>query len=280
MTVRAIFACLVVSRGIAIAGPPATAATCDGHDVDVLVSNTTLVPGHTVLEGGDPRHPGIVLFHELPGLTHHDRMLGARLVCEGFHVYMPLMFGDVDQSNTALGRRQACDPGANGHPRFWCSNGAGEHPILGDWLRDAVKTIGADHRPIAVIGMCLTGTFALSLAHAANVTVAVLAQPTLPFGFLKAADLDVPQDTLKIAIRDLADRQAGVFLVRARFDVISTSDKVERLRVALRRAAPDGLRDVYIRQVAGFRHSVLTVAAPKGDSPVMRDLLAMLRRHL
>ena len=253
------------------------AATCDGHDTTVLVENTTLVEGHTLLEGGDPRNPTVVLFHELPGLTHHDQVVGARLVCEGFHVYMPLLFGARGDDNQTAGRHVSCDEDRG--PLFWCTQGGREHPIITAWVRDAVKKIGAGARPIAVIGMCLTGTFALSLAQDANVAVAVMAQPTLSFWFWNASSLDLPDATLRGALAALAQRQAGVFLVRARFDFISAPEKIDRLTLEIGRTRPT-LNDVYVRQVFTAKHSVLTMAAPDPDSSVMRDLLLMLRQHL
>jgi hypothetical protein len=108
----------------------------------------------------------------------------------------------------------------------------------------------------------------------------VLAQPTLPFLPWQTADLDLPRDTLDRSLNTLARRKAGVFLVRARFDLISSPEKFARLRLALDRMRDSGLTDVYVDHLFSGHHSALTKAAHEPQSHVMSELLAMLRRHL
>ena len=47
---------------------------------------------HTVYRKGEG--PGVVLMHELPGLTKDCIALGNCLVENGYRVYMPLLFGN------------------------------------------------------------------------------------------------------------------------------------------------------------------------------------------
>jgi dienelactone hydrolase len=136
---------------VALCPRTAEGGTCHVSDsAATFVADDSIVPRHTIFVGGDLRNPRIVLFHELPGLSPHDLALGARLACEGFRVYMPLMFGQKGDKN--WGQKQVCNP-IDGVRLFWCNDGGREHPILSQWVRDAVARIGKDGAPLAVMGM-------------------------------------------------------------------------------------------------------------------------------
>jgi hypothetical protein len=119
-------------------------------------------------------HP-LLLLHELPGLIRQCVQLGRDLANEGFKVHMPLMFGEPEQHDR-LAFLHIC-----WNREFHACARGKTSPIV-DWLRHAIDGISAQHggASVGVIGMCLTGNFALTLIAHPAVKGTVACQPALP----------------------------------------------------------------------------------------------------
>ena len=129
--------------------------------------------------------PGVVVMHEIPGITPQVANFGRRVAADGFRVYLPHMFGEpgrpisngymlgqmaracISREFSVLARRQAS-------------------PIT-DWLRALCRKAHAEcgGPGVGAVGMCLTGNFALALMVDETVMAPVLSQPSLPFGISK-----------------------------------------------------------------------------------------------
>lgn len=123
--------------------------------------------------------PGVVLMHELPGLTDYVADFGREIAKNGYRVFMPVMFGKAFPSE--LGR--------------WL-NGAGlcinrefllfarrtSSPIT-DWLRALCAEAHAQCSGpgVGAIGLCLSGGFVLSMMVDESVIAPVMSEPSLPF---------------------------------------------------------------------------------------------------
>lgn len=125
--------------------------------------------------------PGVVIIHEIPGLTPEVARLGRWVAEAGFTVYMPSLFGEPGRpfSPAYAGTQilRACIS-----REFRVLTRRGSSPIT-SWLRALCRDVHADlgGPGVGVLGMCLTGNFALSLLADPSVMAPVLSQPSLPF---------------------------------------------------------------------------------------------------
>src|SRR5262245_64644473 len=124
------------------------------------ISDFNCVQGvsRTVLRTERASGSAVILLHELPGISPDDMQFARRIANQGFTVYLPLLFGEVGQNNFISGYFQSCVYG-----EFECSKKSTSSPAL-KWLqtlRDQVINISG--KPIAIIGMFLTGVFPLAL---------------------------------------------------------------------------------------------------------------------
>lgn len=121
--------------------------------------------------------PGVMLMHELPGLTPVCIKLAKRLAEEeGFRIYLPLLFG---QPGDDAGRTNLARVCLSREFRVFAS--AKSSPITKK-LRQLGQRMLTEGRGsyIGVIGMCLTGGFVLSMLADQGVVAGVSCQPSLP----------------------------------------------------------------------------------------------------
>jgi len=182
---------------------------------------------HVFLKGSGP---AVVVIHELPGMTPACIGLGEEIARSGFSAYLPLLFGE---------------PGDNAPVRFcielcirreiYLFSKNGGSPIV-SWLRAlchrAKQECGGPG--VGVIGLCLTGNFAISLMADDAVLAPVASEPALPLFALtesRRAALAVTQTELAGAVQRCA---AGQPIMALRFsgDAISPAERFAALRSA------------------------------------------------
>lgn len=197
--------------------------------------------------------PGVVIIHEIPGITPQVADFGRRVADAGFTAVLPHLFGTpgkpmsagyalgqvaracISREITVLARKQAS-------------------PIT-DWLRalcrDVHKQCGG--QGVGALGMCLTGGFALALMVDESVMAPVLSQPSLPFPVSashRAAIALSDSDLAKVKERTAA----GCTLLGLRF----TEDPVVRAErfQTLRRELGDGFEAIEIDSSPGNPHNI------------------------
>jgi dienelactone hydrolase len=124
--------------------------------------------------------PAVIIIHEVYGFTPTVARL-CRLVRDGgFRVYAPVLLSSVDARNP---ERILPAPllGLCISREFYLFASGKSSPIV-QWLKELARLA---HREcggpgVGVIGMCLTGNFALAMAVDPAVVAPVLAQPSLP----------------------------------------------------------------------------------------------------
>lgn len=177
--------------------------------------------------------PAVILMHELPGMIPECVDLARRIAEAGFTVYLPLLFGQPNRPLSIPGMlgftAQLCIS-----QEFYCFAKHRSSPIT-IWLRALCRKAKADcgGAGVGVIGMCLTGGFALALMADESVIAPVASQPSLPFGVTpgQKAALGVSPEALATAQTRAA---RGVPLLALRFseDKISPPEKFQTLRTA------------------------------------------------
>lgn len=121
--------------------------------------------------------PGVVVIHELPGLSEACIGLADEIAGHGYTVYLPLLFGQPGEWNTLKYLAHVC---ISREFRLFAS--CGSSPVV-DWLRALCRKVRADcpGKGVGVIGMCFTGNFAISMMADDAVLAPVASQPSLPF---------------------------------------------------------------------------------------------------
>ncbi len=151
--------------------------------------------------------PGVIIMHEMPGITPQVAAFARMVRDAGFSVYMPLLFGEPGRPfSPAYMLGQTLRMCISREFSLMAANRAS--PIV-DWLRAlAVLVHGAcGGRGIGALGMCITGNFALTMMLEPAVRAPVLCQPSLPAiggpGALHASRADVAQVRARLESEDL-----------------------------------------------------------------------------
>ena len=152
---------------------------------------------HTVYRLGPKNKPGVLLIHELPGMTPQCIDLAELIAQRGFRIYLPLLFGKPggDSPIKAICVRKEIN--------FFSANGASR---LSPWFRALCRRIYEEcgGKGVGVIGMCMTGSIVLSVMLEPSVLVPVMSQPALPLPRIfarkkKKAALGVPDEDVLVA---------------------------------------------------------------------------------
>ena len=188
--------------------------------------------------------PGVVVVHEIPGITPAVLRFAEEVAGSGFTVVMPLLVGEVGREPD--GRYMASSMTKVCVSREFTTMALRKTSPIISWLRALAKQLHreAGGKGVGAVGMMLD-----------DVMIApVLSQPSLPFAFGKArsADLNLsPDDELLVQRRAsegcqvLGLRYTGDRLVGTRFDT-------------LRRMLGDQFIAVEFPSASRSDHSVLT----------------------
>ena len=141
------------------------------------------------LEGELP----IIVLHELPGMTPSFIEYCQHMVKEGFKVYMPLLFKDVGSEMSTGQTIRFCLDKEFRH-LFSARAEDGSRPIS-NWLLHLTKHVAQEcpNQKIGMIGMCLTGGFALVGLADPSVAGVICCQPSYPFFFNQSIGLTSSQ---------------------------------------------------------------------------------------
>lgn len=203
--------------------------------------------------------PVVVIMQELPGIGRETLRLADMFVDHGYRVVLPHLFGPLGRTSMLGNMARIFCMRREFH--LFAKNGSS--PIVG-WLRALCRH--HKHRSgrdgVAVIGMCLTGNFALSLMADEAVLASVASQPALPL--LAQGALHMSQDEMAATRRRLDDLKEAteppfgngqMLALRFEKDPLCAARKFEAIDHGLNR---QGHR-VRQRVLPGKGHSVLTL---------------------
>ena len=192
----------------------------------------------------------VILIQELPGIGQQTLALADELVDAGFEVVMPHLFGPLGK--TSIGGNLVRVMCMRKEFRLFSSNRSS--PIA-DWLRLLCRQIKDERgvQGVGVIGMCLTGNFAITLIGDDSVLAAVASQPAMPFH--KQSELHMSPEEIQTS-RDALDSKGPMRVLRFEGDPMCTSEKSECIHRAFN---DDGNTRVQEITLPGKGHSVLTL---------------------
>lgn len=236
---------------------------------------------HPVLRSG--HGPAVVVVAEFPGITPDVARLARRVRDLGCTVVLPDLFGVAGRDALAGGPLRVLTGGLRTIGQICVSRefslfALGRTSPVVPWLRALAR---AEHERcggpgVGVVGMCLTGGFALAMATDEVVVAPVLSQPSLPLplGRRRRESTDIGEDDLAVVEQRCA---AGLSVLGMRFegDSVSPGPRFETLRrrlgdafVAIElpdaSANPDGF---------GRPHSVLTTHLVDREGEPTREAL-------
>jgi dienelactone hydrolase len=214
--------------------------------------------------------PGVIVVHEVPGITPKVEAFANEVVDAGFTVVLPSLFGTpgVPQGLGAITKviTRVCISSE------FVTMRAGRTSPITRWLGALADELHAElgGPGVGALGMCFTGGFALGMMVTGPVVAPVLSQPSTPFPVtprlrgdlnLSPADLGVVKEKVAAGCQVLGLRYKGDPAVGTRFDT-------------LRRELGDGFLAV---ELAGKGHSVVT---EHRDEAAVQRVLAFFREKL
>jgi dienelactone hydrolase len=195
--------------------------------------------------------PGVIVIHEIPGITPKVIAFAQEVVDAGFTVVMPQLFGEPEApatlANTAKVIPQVCVS------REFTKLATNETTPIAGWLRSLARDLHEElgGPGVGALGMCFTGGFALAMMVDTSVAAPVLAQPSAPFAItpkrsedlnLSPADLTTVKERAAAGCQVLGLRYAQDMAVGRRFDRLTRE-----------------LGDAFLKvEFPGRKHSTLT----------------------
>lgn len=230
----------------------------------------TTTPGYGVLDGWQvgeftaagithPTYrrgsgPGVIVIHEIPGITPLVARFADDVVDRGFTVVLPSLVGIPGKppSNSYAMAQMAKVCIAREFTVFALNRTS---PII-SWLRALARSLHqeAGGPGVGAVGMCFSGGFALGMMVDDIMLAPVLSQPSLPLaiGRRRAADLNLSPDDAAAIVERAAD---GCDVLGLRF----TGDRLVGERFAsLRNLLGDAFVAVEFPSSKVTDHSVLT----------------------
>ena len=190
----------------------------------------------------------VVLIQELPGIGPETLRLADEFVANGFEIVLPHLFGPLEKTSTGGNLLRVFCMRREFH--LFENNRAS--PIV-DWLKALCRDVRGVHKGVGVIGMCLTGNFAISLMGDDSVLTAVSSQPSMPL--MKATELHM--STAEVAtIRQRIEATAPIHAYRFDGDPMCNAAKYQAIDQAFNN---DGVTRVVTHTLPGNGHSVLTL---------------------
>ena len=195
--------------------------------------------------------PGVVVVHEIPGMTTEVITFADEVVAQGHTVVLPHLFGTPEAPPTVA-------TSAKVFAKLCVNNeftklALGETTPVAGWLRSLARDLHAElgGPGVGALGMCFTGGYALAMMVDDSVVAPVLCQPSAPFpvGRKRGADLNLSPADLEIVKRRAA-QGCAVLGLRYRRDP-ATGTRFDTLRNEI------GDRFIAV-EFEGRGHSVVT----------------------
>ena len=189
--------------------------------------------------------PGVIVIHEIPGMTPKVIAFSQRVVDEGFTVVMPHLFGTPGAPKNL--RTIARSLGQVCVSNEFTKLATGVTTPIAGWLRSLARELHSElgGPGVGALGMCFTGGFALAMMVDTSVVAPVVAQPSAPFALTpkRSRDLNLsPADLATVKARAAAGcqvlglRYAGDAMMGKRFETLENELSSAFLKVEFKGA--------------------------------------------
>lgn len=151
--------------------------------------------------------PGVVVIHEIPGMTPPVIAFGEEVVAAGYTVVMPHLFGTPEAPASPGNALKVLARVCVSNEFTKLATGV-TTPVAG-WLRSLARELHDElgGPGVGAIGMCFTGGFALAMMVDTSVAAPVLAQPSAPFAVSPQRSRDLNLSPSDLAV--VKERAAG-----------------------------------------------------------------------
>lgn len=227
---------------------------------------STLRNGKTVThdiytQGNGPKV--LILIQELPGIGQETLALADRFVAQGYTVVLPHLFGKIGKTATIINMVKVFCM----RKQFSVFAKNQSSPIV-DFLSDLCTMMKERHqvRGVAVIGMCLTGNFAISLMANEAVLAGFASQPSLPLkkqGFIHMSEEEVT------AVKSRLDQIGPMHCARLQGDTICAAERFD----AIDKKFNSDRQRIILHQLPGDGHSILTLDFVNEDGHPTKNAL-------
>jgi dienelactone hydrolase len=214
--------------------------------------------------------PGVIVVHEIPGITPKVTAFANDVVAAGFTVVMPSLVGTPGRAiSVRYGAQSMAKVCISREFTHWALNHTS--PII-SWLRALARSLHLDcgGPGVGAVGMCFSGGFALGMMVDEVMVAPVLSQPSMPFAMGKQArraDLNLSSDDALVVAQRASE---GCQVLGLRF----TDDKLVGTRFdSLRALLGDSFLAVELASASKRDHSVLT---EQRDEPSVRRVIEFL----
>jgi dienelactone hydrolase len=191
----------------------------------------------------------VVIIQELPGIGQETLHLADLFIAKDYTVVMPHLFGPIGRTASVRNMAKVC---ISREFKVFAKNESS--PIV-DFLSGLCSSLKEKHqvKGVAVIGMCLTGNFAISLMANENVLAGFASQPSMPFFSQKSLHMSSDEVT---AVKENLDVVGAMHCGRFEKDWICKNKKIEALRNTFNE---NGKERMIFHELPGRGHSILTL---------------------
>lgn len=219
---------------------------------DKFTFSAKVKSGHTITHDVYARGAGkiLILIQEAPGIGQETLTLADKFVEKGYKVILPHLFGPIGKTSVAGNLfRILC---LRKEFKIFAKNESS--PIV-DWLKGLCVKMKADHQVpgVAVIGMCVTGNFAISLMAEDAVLAGFASQPAMPLQSQNALHLSEAEISI---IKSRLDKIGPMHCGRFEGDKACTARKFDLIK---RKFNSDGVERIKLHELPGKGHSILTL---------------------
>ena len=254
--------------------------TGPGFEDFVQYATSSVTPPRDVYRCGTG--PPVIVLHELLGAGPTLFRFAHRIADAGFQVYVPILFGRANHEGTLLSSFpqvvRVC------LSKEFAAFSLGRSSPITDWVRQLGHEIvlRSEHESLGIVGLCLTGNFALTLACEDWVAASVVSEPSLPFGITAASKSDLHLSNEEIVRVERRVREGFVVLAfRFRDDWISPPERDIALRAHF---APGVGGNGSLAPTCPNAHAVFTdhfdETAGTSTAAALRELLDYLKVRL
>ncbi len=202
----------------------------DGFTVSAFTAESKTRDVYSIGEG-----PAVIVISEIPGITPKVAAFGRRVAEIGCTAVLPHLFGEPGADpNMAYALKIAAQACVS---REFATLAKNKTSPITSWLRALARKAKDDHGGpgVGVVGMCLTGGFALAMMVDDVVLAPVLSQPSLPFPVSKShrGDLGISDSDLAIVKQRCAGEGLCVLGLRFSGDKAAPPERFARLAAEL-----------------------------------------------